>query len=87
MELRKVTGDPRPCHSPRLARDLVKSLSHVHLSVTPWTIQSVEFSRVRVRVRVRVRILGWVACPFSRGSFQPRDGTKVSHTAGGLSTS
>ena len=28
------------------------------------------------------RILEWVAFPFSRGSFQPRDQTQVSHIAG-----
>ena len=27
------------------------------------------------------RILEWVAIPFSRGSYQPTDGTWVSHTA------
>ena len=40
----------------------VKSLSCVQLFVTPWTIQTMEFSRPE-----------WVAVPFSRGSFQPRD--------------
>ena len=33
------------------------------------------------------RILEWVAFPFSRGSFQPRDGTQVSFIAGGFFTS
>ena len=32
-------------------------------------------------------ILEWVAFPFSRGSFQPRDYTQVSHIAGGFFTS
>ena len=32
-------------------------------------------------------ILEWVAFPFSRGSSQPRDGTQVSHIAGGFFTS
>ena len=32
------------------------------------------------------RILEWVAIPFSRGSFQPRDQTQVSCTAGGFLT-
>ena len=36
---------------------------------------------------LQVRILEWVAIPFSRGSFQPRDWTQVSHTAGGFLTS
>ena len=33
------------------------------------------------------RILEWVAFPFSRGSFQPRDWTQVSSIAGGFFTS
>ena len=45
-----------------------KLLSQVWLFATPWTVQSMEFSR----------ILEWVAFPFSRGSFQPRDQTQVS---------
>ena len=32
------------------------------------------------------RILEWVAFPFSRGFSQPRDGTQVSHIAGGFFT-
>ena len=32
----------------------------------------------------QAKILEWVACPFSRGSSQPRDQTQVSHTAGRL---
>ena len=33
------------------------------------------------------RILEWVAFPFSRGSFQPRDRTQVSSVAGRFFTS
>ena len=33
---------------------------------------------------LQVRILEWAAFPFSRGSFQPRDGTQVSRIAGGF---
>ena len=33
---------------------------------------------------LQVRILEWVAISFSRGSFQPRDQTQVSHIAGGF---
>ena len=33
---------------------------------------------------LQARILEWVAFPFSRGSFQPRDRTQVSHIAGGF---
>ena len=36
---------------------------------------------------LQARILGWVAFPFSRGASQPRDGTQVSHIAGGFFTS
>ena len=53
-----------------------KSLNHVRLFATPWTIQSMEFSRPE-----------WVAFPFSRGSSQPRNWTQVSRFAGGLFTS
>ena len=35
----------------------------------------------------QARILEWVAFPFSRGSFQPRDWTQVSHFAGRFFTS
>ena len=36
---------------------------------------------------LQARILEWVAFPFSRGSSQPRGQTRVSHIAGGFSTS
>ena len=36
---------------------------------------------------LQARILEWLAFPFSRGSSQRRDWTKVSHTAGGFFTS
>ena len=55
-----------------------KSLSHVHFFVTPWTIQSMEFSSGQ---KTRV------AFSFSKGSSQPRDRTQVSHIAGGFFTS
>ena len=35
---------------------------------------------------LQARILEWAAFPFSRGSSQPRDGTQVSGTAGGIFT-
>ena len=31
---------------------------------------------------LQVRTLEWVAIPFSRESFQPRDGTRISYIAG-----
>ena len=54
-----------------------KSLSHVQLFVTPWTVHGI----------LQARILEWVAFPFFRGSSQPRDRTQVSHIAGGFLTS
>ena len=36
---------------------------------------------------LQARILEWVAIPFSRGSFQPRDWTQISHIAGRFFTS
>ena len=53
----------------------VTVLSLVRLFVTPWTV---------VHGILWVRILEWVAFPFSRGSSQPRDRTKVSHIEGGF---
>ena len=36
---------------------------------------------------LQARILEWVAIPFCKGSSQPRDRTRVSHTADGFFTS
>ena len=55
-----------------------KSLSHVHLFATPWTV---------VLVILQARILEWVAFPFSMGPSQPRDQTQVSRIAGRFFTS
>ena len=52
-----------------------KSLSCVRLFATPQTIQYGI---------LQARILKWVAFPFSRRSFQPRDQTQVSHTRSGF---
>ena len=40
-----------------------------------------------IRGILQAWILEWVAFPFSRGSFQPRDWTQVSRIAGGFFTS
>ena len=56
-----------------------KSLSHVWLFVTSWTIQSGKFSRPEY--------WSWVDFPFFRGSSQPRDWTQISHIAGRFFTS
>ena len=55
-----------------------KSLSYVRLFATPWTV---------AHGILQGRILEWVAFAFSRGSYQPRDRTHVSLTAGGSFTS
>ena len=61
---------------PRVRLVESKSLSRVRLFATPWTIQSMEFSRPGY----------WSAFPFCRGSSQPRDQSQVSHIAGGFFT-
>ena len=54
-----------------------KSLSHVQLFATPWTVHGI----------LQARILEWVAFPFSRESFQPRNQTQVFHIADRFFTS
>ena len=55
-----------------------KSINHVQISVTPWTI---------VHGILQARILAWVAIPFTKGSSQLGDQTPVSCIAGGFFTS
>ena len=57
-----------------------KSLSHVRLLATPWTIYTVYGI-------LQARTLEWVAFPFSRGSSQLRDWTQVSCIVGRFFTS
>ena len=47
----------------------------VRLFVTPWAV---------LHGILQARIPEWVAVPFSRASFQPRDLTQVSHIPGGF---
>ena len=49
----------------------------------PTLCKSIDYT---VRGTLQVRILEWVAISFSRGSFQSRDRTQVSHIAGGFFT-
>ena len=56
-----------------------KSLNHVWLFATSWTVYGHGI--------LQARILEWVAFPFSRGSSQPRKRTGVSCIAGGFFTS
>ena len=55
----------------------VQLLSHVQLSVTPWTVWSLPGSSVHGILQAW--ILEWVAISFSRGSSQPRDQTSISY--------
>ena len=48
-------------------------------SATPWTVAYQAPLSVGI---LQAWILEWVAIPSSRGSFQPRDRTQVSHIAG-----
>ena len=57
----------------------VLSRSVVSDSATPWTVARQAPLSVGI---LQARILEWVAMPSSRGSFQPRNPTQVSHTAG-----
>ena len=61
-----------------------ESVSHsvVSDSATPGTVCSLPSSSVHWILQAR--ILEWAAIPFSRGSFQLRDWTQVSHIAGGF---
>ena len=54
-----------------------KKVKFVQSCTTLWTPMDDT-----VHGLLQARILEWVAFPFSRGSFQPRDQTQVSHIAG-----
>ena len=50
-----------------------------HLSkFAGWGHPAISHNRGQIREDLQARILEWVATPFSRGSFQPRDRTWVS---------
>ena len=74
--------DSLPSDPPDQIR-LDQLLSHVRLFATPWTVahQAPLFNGI-----LQARILEQVAMPSSRGSYQPRDQTKVSCIAGGFFT-
>ena len=55
------------------------SLSHVQLFVSPWAVACQAPLSMGI---LQARILQWVTMPSSRGSSQPRDGTRVSCIAG-----
>ena len=59
----------------------VLCLVSVRLFATPWSITHQAPLSMGI---LQARILEWIAMPSSRGSSQPRDGTQVSHIAGGF---
>ena len=59
----------------------VLSFSVVSDSTTPWTVACQAPLSMWI---LQARILEWIAMPSSRRSFQPRDQTQVSCTAGSL---
>ena len=53
--------------------------SHVQLFGIPWTIAHQSVQEITL-----ARILEWVVISFSRGSFRPRNPTRVSCIGGGF---
>ena len=76
-----MTQNPRPFdHFYESSLTLKVKVAQLHLTLCDpmdYTIHEI----------LQARILEWVAFSFSRGSFQPRDSTQVSHIAGGFFTS
>ena len=62
----------------------VKSLSHVRLFVTPWTVAHQAPLSMEI---LQGRIPEWIAMSSSKGSSQPKDQTQVSRIAGVFFTS
>ena len=75
-------GHPSRSHSEFTLYLHMKEKVKPQLHLTLW-----DFMDYAVRGILQARILEWVAIPFSRGSFQPRDQIQVSHIAGGFFTS
>ena len=69
---------------------LLGLLKHFRQWLQPWNDKTLaswkegesESLSCVVHGILQARILEWVACPFSRGSYQPRDQTQVSCIAG-----
>ena len=61
--------------------------SKVNVKVTQLCPTLCDRRDYTIRGILQARILEWVACPFSRGSSQPRDPTQVSCIASGFFTS
>ena len=68
----------------KCAMIMISHFSCIQPFVTPWTVACQAPLSMGI---LQARMLEWAAMPSSRGSSQPRDGTWVSCTAGGLFTS
>ena len=84
LRIRIITIDwlvPRISHGPQTFSNLsyIFSVSHSVMSNSLWPHGP---SGSSVHAILQARVLGWVAISFSRGSFQPRHWTQVSHIAG-----
>ena len=60
---------------------MLKSLSHVQLFATPWTVTHQAPLSMGI---LQAGILEWVVMPSSMGSSQSMEWTQVSHIAGGF---
>ena len=65
----------------------VRNLCQVKVKVAQSCLTFCDPMDYTVHGILQARIWEWVAFPFSRGSSQLRDGTQVSHIAGGFFTS
>ena len=87
------TSSPETCHSLSCPGVLWKIVFMWHTQLSSETESCSTLLILwdpmdhRVHGILQARILEWVAVPFSRGSFQPRDQTQVSCIAGRFFTS
>ena len=69
---------------PSMCSILVSLFGRVPLRTVPSTMVKVKVAQSCPTLCDPMDYTEWVAFPFSRGSSQPRDRTKVSHIAGRL---
>ena len=84
MEFKLQTPHPTPLPLLQIAESVCE-IEFSHCLGTPLSIV-MDYSSPGSSVHgiLQARILKWVAVPFSRGSFQPRNQTQASCTAGGF---
>ena len=70
-----------------LRPELGRQQDRVKVKVTQLCLTLSDPRDYTIHQILQARMLEWVAVPFSRGSFQPRDQTQVSCIAGGFFTS